>query len=607
MDADILLLLRSVPGIRNPDGKPGSLSIRGGTFDQNLIQFDGIPIYHPGHFFGTISPYNPLAVEQVEVQRGALSAQYGGRVGGLININTSNSIPDSLDVKLSANTLYGGFGFKAPLLGKKLGLSIAARQQLPGGWQSPKLEAFSQLNFQGSKVSPAQTGNVNNLDQFDIGFRDINGKLLMEISTRQKASVSFLNIQNDFGFTLNSPNNDLFEQQNTSLNNWGLSGKWNYKYKEGVEYSSSITYSKVDITERNLETENGNLRRDDEDINQLNDFRFDTYASFKFDQSSFKAGYNFTNMSATYTEINEGVLSVRGRQSASNIHALYTQLGFNFENKLVGEVGVRLESYELTNAFYLDPRLTLSYVVNPNVFLKFSTGRAHQYIIQELRSDFDDFRIGNQFWTLLNKDASIVIGDQAMLGGTVDKWGWLFDLEVYWRNNTGIKQQTSSGELTSLGLDFFIRKKWKLHEAWVGYTLLKTESNFDQSETVYYDQRHSLSIMYLLSLKKFRLSTSWNLSSGTPVILPDADEVEGGDIFTSEYFGRFPVQHQLDLSVAYTFSPSKKGIGGTLGLSLLNVYDRENVINIFQVNTKPENPYRIALGFSPNIQATIFF
>jgi hypothetical protein len=607
VDADILLLLRSIPGIRNPDGKPGSLSMRGGTFDQNFIQFDGIPIYHPGHFFGTISPYNPLTVEHVEVQRGTLAAQYGGRVGGLININTFNSIPDSLVMKLSANTLYAGFGLKTPLFGKHLGLSIAARQQLPGGWQSPKLAAFSSLNFQGSKVSPDQISGPNNLDHFDIGFKDINAKLLMNISSKQKASVSFLNIQNDFGFELNSSNRDLFEQQKTSLDNWGLSGNWHYTYKEGVEYSSSVTYSKVEIAEKNLETENGNLRRDDVDINQLNDFRFDTYSSFSFNQNSFKVGYNFTNISATYLETDDGIATDRGRQSASNIHALYTQLGFNFENKLTGELGARLESYELASVFYLDPRLTLSYAFSPSIFLKFSMGRSHQYIIQELRTDFDDFRIGNQFWTLLNKDFPVVTGDQVMLGGVVDKWGWLFDMELYWKKSTGIRQQKISGELTSLGLDFFVRKKWKQHEAWVAYSLLKTNSSFTQINAIYYDQRHSLSVMYLLKIKKLSISTSWNLSSGTPVILPDPSEIEGGEPLISEYADRFPVQHQLDFSVSYTFSQSKKGFGGNLGLSLLNLYDKENVINIFQVNTKPESPYRLALGFAPNIQATIFF
>ncbi|MEL7003730.1 MAG: Plug domain-containing protein [Bacteroidota bacterium] len=79
-DSDILTVLKNIPGIRTPDGKPGSLNFRGSTFDQTLIHFDGIPIYHTGHFFGTISPYNPIAVDKVEIFRGTAPAKWGGRV-----------------------------------------------------------------------------------------------------------------------------------------------------------------------------------------------------------------------------------------------------------------------------------------------------------------------------------------------------------------------------------------------------------------------------------------------------------------------------------------------------------------------------------------------
>ena len=39
-DGDILNVLKSLPGIRTPDGKPGSLNFRGSTFDHTLIYFE---------------------------------------------------------------------------------------------------------------------------------------------------------------------------------------------------------------------------------------------------------------------------------------------------------------------------------------------------------------------------------------------------------------------------------------------------------------------------------------------------------------------------------------------------------------------------------------
>ena len=74
---------------------------------------------------------------------------------------------------------------------------------------------------------------------------------------------------------------------------------------------------------------------------------------------------------------------------------------------------------------------------------------------------------------------------------------------------------------------------------------------------------------------------------------------------TIPYEDSFPVQHQLDLSVTYKFWEIEGNYLGTLGLSILNVYNQENIINVFQENFRPVAPYRYAIGFAPNLSVRI--
>jgi len=124
----------SILGVHNPSGKPGSLNFRGNTFDQSLIQIDDIPIYHTGHFFGALSPYNPAFIDKIEIQRNTLPAKWGGRVGGLINMTTSTTVPDSTVYGAQANTIYGGATVKVPVIKNKLAETQARTKRFLEIW-----------------------------------------------------------------------------------------------------------------------------------------------------------------------------------------------------------------------------------------------------------------------------------------------------------------------------------------------------------------------------------------------------------------------------------------------------------------------------------------
>ncbi len=616
-DGDIFQVLQAIPGIRSPNGKPGTLNLRGSPFDQNLTYFDQIPIYHSGHFFGTISPYNPNIVDKVTVQRGVLPARYGGRVGGLINLETSNEIPDSFSGSVLGNSVFAGAQFEIPVIPKRLSLALSARTNYQYDRLSSKLEAYYDLNFQGSQIDPNVTNSGANLDFLNLRFNDINGKLIYDINEKHQASFSFLNIGNTFEYRFNTPNQNRVDAESSELNNWGLTGQWFGQLSDKIDASLSFTKSSLEIFEVRS-TFNSNTLSNEESIkNSIDDVRFASSLSFQLsNQTSAQVGYELTDHDLVFTDLRRtpNPEPLDERTSTGQINAFYASLEQRIKDRFIANIGLRSDFYSIRSQSFVDPRISMTYIASKSVFLKASGGKAHQYVKQNLANDFDDFRIATEFWILAENNIPVLESTQLMLGAMVDKSSWLFDLELYSKkidnvSRPGGNQQSPNnfGSLNIIGADLLVKKRWKAVETWASYTLGHTKASFREEQDAHYDQRHVLNIKLIVPLNRWNIAASWGYMSGLPVYLPDPNQVDNPQALNIAYSGRFPAQHQLDLSTTFRFSNPDAKWKGVIGLSMLNVYDRTNIINAFQQNVRSNNAIRYGLGFSPNLQVKISF
>ncbi len=85
-EADILRSLPLLPGIQAASDISSGLYIRGGGPDQTLILLDQIPLYNPSHAFGFFSTFNSDAIKDMSLHKGAYPAQYGGRLGSVLDV-----------------------------------------------------------------------------------------------------------------------------------------------------------------------------------------------------------------------------------------------------------------------------------------------------------------------------------------------------------------------------------------------------------------------------------------------------------------------------------------------------------------------------------------
>ena len=59
----------------------------GGGPDQNLILLDEATVYNASHLFGFFSVFNADAIKDINLIKGGMPAQYGGRLASVLDIS----------------------------------------------------------------------------------------------------------------------------------------------------------------------------------------------------------------------------------------------------------------------------------------------------------------------------------------------------------------------------------------------------------------------------------------------------------------------------------------------------------------------------------------
>jgi hypothetical protein len=159
------------------------------------------------------------------------------------------------------------------------------------------------------------------------------------------------------------------------------------------------------------------------------------------------------------------------------------------------------------------------------------------------------------------------------------------------------EDKIEAGKGRSAGIEFFVQKKQGKFRGWIGYTLSKTDRqfeniNFGRSFPYRYDRRHDLELTLSRNIKEnIDFSATWVYGTGAAVSIPTADYATIPDqhnfynwsdamVFeTSSYYGsrngyRMRDYHRLDLSLS--FKRARKWGERTWVIGLYNAYSRQN-------------------------------
>lgn len=93
---DPIRALARLPGVTQ-NGMTGALNIRGGATNEVLILLDDLPLrqaFHMPGYRSLLSMFDPSLVSEVNIYTGAMPARYGGRMSGVLDITSIDTLTD---------------------------------------------------------------------------------------------------------------------------------------------------------------------------------------------------------------------------------------------------------------------------------------------------------------------------------------------------------------------------------------------------------------------------------------------------------------------------------------------------------------------------------
>ncbi|MEN0006206.1 MAG: TonB-dependent receptor [Bacteroidota bacterium] len=640
-ERDIFRSFQLMPGISAANEHTSGLYVRGGTPDQALTFYDGFTVYNVDHLFGFYSAFNANSIKDVQLYKGAFDAKYGGRLSSVVEITGKEGNNKVFNMGGDISLLSANIYMEVPITEKWTTIAAARRS-----WESPIYEEiFDRFSGAGENDNPLADRFGSDISSY---FYDLNFKTTYRPNDRNVFALSFYNGQDYLDNSIR-PELPSFIQdldlgiEITDLTDWGNTGaslKWSHRWSDQFYSNSLVSFSNyfsnrdrsVDGSFTNGNGETQEIRRGTLENSDLVDYTFKTDFEWQLHQNNqieFGAFYTFNDIAYTYAE--NDTSSIIDRQTAGATIGGYLQDQFSLmDNRLQATGGVRASYFEETQQWYWEPRFNVAFNFTEELKLKASIGRYYQFAKRVIREDV--LQGSRDFWALADDDRLPVSrNDQYVLGASYETHNWIFDVEAYYKQLDGLSEYSlrftpSIGQVNyeesffagsgiAQGIDFLIQKKYGRWNGWIGYTIGEVRNNFEVfGENDFYaanDVTHEFKLVNLYKWRQWEFSATWIFASGRPYTAPEGGyQLELLDGTTADYLSvssknslRLPDYHRLDVAATYTFSSNK----GSLGFSIFNVYNRENVwYRTFEIieNEVIETDVKY-LGLTPNVTLSL--
>jgi len=624
-DNSIFNLLRLQPGVLAAGEQSADLILWGSYEGQSQIVFDGFTLYGMKNFNDNISAVNPYMAKDIKVIKGGYGAEYGERVGGIVDITgvDGNRLSPSIQFTINNMTLNG----KASVpFRKKSSLLLAYRQTFYNLYSAYKSSSSGGGYGRGRQSSSGADYSIIP----DYGFRDLN----LKYSGSGRKSNYFISLyggMDHFSYTFDYESGRLNTTINPGEENLQLGGTafYGFNWKDKNTSNFTISYSSLltdrEKTEETIRTSgnqvsSGTAMQNKVSINEINS-RIDNKINFS-ERHTADIGlgwlYYYTT---TWKTLDQIIINDEDENLA--IPYLYLQDNITLLKKITLKPGIRIDIYSqpirgdenpdgvAEKKIYFQPRLSARYRINDHFGVNAAAGMYNQFVSKNMTLD----TAGNYTmdWSLCDGVNIKVLNSQSYtLGFLFNKHGFTTSAEGYLRYTGGITRYLKTGEIATTykgegktkGLDLFIKKEFKNQTLWISYTLSKTVEYFpyfssDEYLPALHDQRHEVKFAGLAKIKSFHLSANYVFGSG----IPDPGELPAIIDYAQPY-------NRLDVAAIFKFTRRKIHIDA--GVSVLNVFDTENIrysnyIRIPTDDTGTISLYTGAVPITPAVFLNIYY
>lgn len=551
-EVDLFRALQLLPGVQESSELSSGLYIRGGSPDQNLVLLDRMVLYNPSHLGGFLSTFNADAINNVTLIKGAMPAEYGGRLSSVVDVTMREGARDrmhgaggismidsrlTLDGPLSEDVTFMISGRRVyldwlvDLMTDEAALNyyfydLVAKSNI-------RLGENDRLFFSGffGRDVMGEPGDVDD-DDFSISWGNSAGNLRWTHMFGSKLFTNVSAVISDYRFS-----SELEEWDNSRFKT--VSGILDYSLRGEAEYFHSAEHTVTAGLEMTLHTFTSEASADEEEF---------------FDFESYLPTHRGTEVS------------------------LFMQDEWKMSERLSAQLGGRAFYFDRGPYFRLEPRLAAFFTLHNEVTLKAAFIGANQFLHLVSRNDL---ALPTDMWFPSTATLAPSYSLQYVLGASRDFVDGMYSVAVegYYKtmNNllefrdnayfsifAPLENELTRGDGRGYGVELFLQKRKGSFTGWVGYTLAWTDRTFPELNDgktfpPRYDRRHDVSVVLNYRLgARWEFTATWVYGTGQAFTFPVAQyQVNMSDpvaLLYSERNGyRMPSYHRLDLNFSHSF------------------------------------------------------
>jgi outer membrane cobalamin receptor len=608
-EIDIIKSITLLPGIQSGGEGSSGLYVRGGGPDENLMLLDEAPVYNASHLMGFFSVFNSDAIKDIEVYKGGIPAEYGGKASSVIDIRMKDGNSQNLGVSGGIGNISSRLTVEGPIIKDKWSFIVSGRR--------------TYADYLGKIMG------IASLQDNRLYFYDLNLKTNVEINNKNRVYIS--------AYT----GDDYFKSGESIYMRWGnltSTARWNHLFSDKLFSNTSLIYSRYNYS---LGVPGSGAAQFDW-TSQISDYNFKEDVSWylnsknklvlgfnliyhHFEPGAVRAnkGSYFSDLTLTNYNALDNSLYVSNEQSIGPSLSLrygirfswFQQIGkgtmreyLNPDKPITNEVtnAIKYGSGELMPPpyFNLEPRLAVKYMLTPESSIKASYNRMAQnlHLISNTNSPTP-----LDIWLPSSKYIKPLIANQVGLGYFRNFKDNMFETsaEVYYKKMDNVidyidgaklflkedlETELLKGSGYAYGLELYAKKQQGRLTGWLSYTLSRSMReipgiNNGKAYPSSYDHTHNVSLVASYELtKRWNLSSTWIFLTGNPTSFPIAKyDVQGNTLYyyADRNSNRIPDYHRLDISATYDFRKNdRRRYKQSLNFSIYNVYARRNAYSV---------------------------
>lgn len=602
-EPDVLKVIQLLPGVQSGTEGTSGIYVRGGGADQNLFLLDGVPVYNASHLFGFFSVFNPGSVKTVKLYKGGFPARYGGRLSSVVDIRMKEGDAQKFKGDVSVGLISSKINLEGPIVKDKTSFLVSARRTYIDVLAQPimkmTMEGFSEGYY----------------------FYDFNAKINHKFSDKSRLYLSTYmgkdKLYSDEEYSFEGDNSEKLSASDNLDLNWGnkiAALRFNYLLSNKLFSNTTLTYSSYDFgTLSSSGNVNHTLQTEEFSSSSYTSSIRDVAAKVDFDyfphpnhivkfgtgliSHQFAPGAEQSNFSSSEDPQNNLTTKSPDNEIRADEYYMFAEDNITIGERLKVNLGLHYSGFAVENEFYtsLQPRASMRFKVRDNWSLKASYSKMNQYVHLLSTSTID---LPTDLWVPVTSKLKPPVSHQYAIGTAV-RLPWDLDLTVegFYKSmdnliaykdgasflgntSTSWENKVEMGRGWAYGAEFMLEKSVGKTTGWLGYTLAKSERQFEHINygkvfPAHYDRRHDLSAVLTHKFSdRFDIGMTWVYSTGNAVTL-------GGYTYPAnlvDYGGRnsyrMPSYHRMDVGMNF-HKQKKRGIR-TWNVSLYNAYSRQN-------------------------------